>query len=90
MTGGVFSECCNKVGGINTPSHQTLYGVEHSVVHSVITIVQVSTSVLSLSEAYFPILCSAIKLLIPTLRNLYDVHSTHRISPSGKLADGLY
>ena len=23
------------------------------------------------------------------LRNLYDVHSTHRISPSEKLADGL-
>ena len=40
MTGGVFSECCNKVGGINTPSHPTLYGVEHSMNYSAIAIVQ--------------------------------------------------
>ena len=30
-TGGAFLERCNKVGGINTPSHPTLYGLEHFV-----------------------------------------------------------
>ena len=59
-------ECCNKVGGINTPSHSMLYGSDIWRIIVQFRLCNLFPSVHLLSEAYFLYSLSVIVPKIPT------------------------
>ena len=60
-------ECCNKVGGINTPSHPTLYGSDIWRIIVQFRSCNLFPTIHLLSEAYFFYSLSVIVPKIPTL-----------------------
>jgi len=62
-------ECCNKVGGINTPSHPTLYGSDIWRIVVQFRLCNLFPSVHLLSEAYFFYSLLVIVPKIPTEKN---------------------